>query len=115
MDPDSQVTHVVLKNGTKLPADLVVVGVGARANTSLFTGQLDFEAGGIAVNGQMQSSNPDVYAIGDVAAFPLKIKGGVLQRQEHVTNCRLTAFHAVSAIMAPGWCLLPSSTESVNL
>lgn len=92
----------MLKSGEKLPADLVVVGVGARANKELFEGQLDMEAGGIAVNGQLRTSNPDVYAIGDVAAFPLKIAGGTLQRQEHVTNCRLTAFHAVSSIMAPG-------------
>lgn len=92
----------MLKNGDKLPADLVVIGVGARANKELFEGQLDMEAGGIAVDGKLKTSNSDVYAIGDVAAFPLIIAGGALQRQEHVTNCRLTAFHAVTSIMAPG-------------
>ncbi len=35
----------------------------------------------------LQTSNPDVYAIGDVAAFPLKLTG-VTTRQEHVTCCR---------------------------
>lgn len=34
-----------------------------------------------------QTSNPDVYAAGDVVAFPLKLTGAVT-RQEHVTNCR---------------------------
>lgn len=93
---------MVLKNGVKVPGSLVVVGTGARANKELFDGQLDMEAGGIKTNGHLQSSNPDVYAIGDVAAFPLKKYGGYYQRQEHVMNCRLSAFHAVSALMAPG-------------
>jgi len=98
---NGKVTHVVLKNGVKVPGSLVVVGTGARANKELFDGQLDMEAGGIKTNGQLQSSSPNVYAIGDVAAFPLKKYGGYYQRQEHVQNCRLSAFHAVSAIMAP--------------
>lgn len=36
----------------------------------------------------LQTSNPDVYAIGDVAAFPLQLTGGTIVRQEHVTCCR---------------------------
>jgi thioredoxin reductase len=32
------------------------------------------------VDGQLRTSNPDVYAIGDVAAFPLK-KYGITTRQ----------------------------------
>ncbi len=35
----------------------------------------------------LQTSDPDVYAVGDVAAFPLKLTGAVT-RQEHVTNSR---------------------------
>ena len=95
-------THVVLNSGEKIPGRLVVVGTGARSNKELFADQLDIDAGGIKTNGLLQSSNPDVYAIGDVAAFPLKKYGGHYQRQEHVTNCRLSAIHAVSVIMAPG-------------
>lgn len=36
------------------------------------------------VNGQLQSSDPDVYVIGDVAAFPQPRFGGAVTRQEHV-------------------------------
>ena len=113
------VVAAVLKDGRKLPADIVVVGTGARANKELFTDQLEMDAGGIKVNSKLQTSDPDVYAIGiiaiivllvcsrqfmtigDVAAFPLLRYGGVIQRQEHVTNCRLSAFHAVDAIIDP--------------
>ncbi|VAI59916.1 unnamed protein product [Triticum turgidum subsp. durum] len=52
---------------------MVVVGIGIRANTSLFEGQLLMEKGGIKVNGQMQTSDSSVYAVGDVAAFPIKL------------------------------------------
>ncbi len=40
------------------------------------------------VNSQLQTSNPDVYAVGDIAAFPLTMYGGKVNRQEHVVNAR---------------------------
>ena len=112
-----KVTAAVLKDGRKLPADIIVVGTGARPNAELFKDQLEMAAGGVSVNSKLQTNHPDVYAIGltlfssdivaseqstgDVAAFPLLMYGGVVNRQEHVTNCRLSAFHAVDAIMKP--------------
>ena len=57
--------------------------------------------GGIKVNSQLQSSNADVYAAGDVATFPLKLTGD-MARQEHVTCARLTAAHAMAEAMTPG-------------
>lgn len=61
--------------------------------------QLELAAGGIKVNSQLQTSNPDVYAVGDVAAFPLQATGGGHARQEHIVNARMTAKHAVNAIL----------------
>lgn len=55
----------------------------------------------LQTNGFMQTSNPDVYAVGDVAAFPLK-KYGITTRQEHVANARSSASHAVTHILSPG-------------
>lgn len=46
------------------------------------------DRGGLVVDGSLRTSDPDVYAIGDVAAFPLLRAGGGLVRQEHVTHCR---------------------------
>ena len=45
-------THVVLKDGTKLEADLVIAGVGARPALELYEGQIDTlsdKPGGIKV------------------------------------------------------------------
>lgn len=79
---------------------MVVIGIGIRPNTSLFEGQLTMEKGGIKVNGKMQSSNSSVYAIGDVAAFPVKTVGET-RRLEHVDSARKAARHVVSSIMEP--------------
>lgn len=50
------------------------------------------------MNGKLQTSNPDIYAIGDVAAFPLHNYGlNKMFRQEHVANCRQSAKHAGAA------------------
>ncbi|GJX01919.1 monodehydroascorbate reductase 4, peroxisomal [Tanacetum coccineum] len=95
-----QVTGAFLKDGRYLPVDMVVVGIGARPNTSLFEDQLTFENGGIQVNSRFQSSNTSVYAVGDVASFPVKLFGDS-RRLEHVDLARKSAKHAVSAIMEP--------------
>ncbi|KMS98835.1 hypothetical protein BVRB_3g068160 [Beta vulgaris subsp. vulgaris] len=99
-DSNGKITAVNLKDGTRVPADMVVVGIGIRPNTSLFEGQLSIEKGGIKVNGKMQTSNDSVYAVGDVAAFPVKLFGDI-RRLEHVDSARMTARHAVTAIMEP--------------
>jgi monodehydroascorbate reductase (NADH) len=86
-----KVTKTVLDNGDELDSSLVVVGVGARPNTQLLKGQLDVEdqkPGGIPVNGRLQTSDPDVYAIGDIALFPQPRFGGGKARQEHVQHAR---------------------------
>ncbi|XP_020572585.1 monodehydroascorbate reductase 4, peroxisomal, partial [Phalaenopsis equestris] len=100
-DSDGKVTAVVLRDGTRVPTNMVVVGIGIRPNTSLFEGQLAIEKGGIKVNGRMQTSNSSVYAVGDVAAFPVKLFGGEYRRLEHVDSARKSARHAVSAITTP--------------
>ncbi|GMN42525.1 hypothetical protein TIFTF001_011734 [Ficus carica] len=100
IDSDGKVAAVILKDGSRLPSDMVVVGIGIRPNTSLFEGQLTLEKGGIKVNGKMQSSNSSVYAVGDVAAFPVKLFGEI-RRLEHVDSARKSARHAVAAIMEP--------------
>merc|ERR1740123_670276 len=53
--------------------------------------------GAFAVNEYMQTSDPDIYAIGDVCAFPSQ--GGDLVRCEHVDHARKSAAQAVKAAM----------------
>lgn len=99
-DSNGKVTAVNLRDGSKLSTDMVVVGIGIRPNTGLFEGQLTLEKGGIKVNGRLQSSNSSIYAIGDVATFPVKLFGET-RRLEHVDSARKSARHVVAAIMEP--------------
>ena len=63
------VNGVRLADGQRVPADLVVVGVGAAPRIKLATrGGLETIEGGIAVDEYLRSSVPNIYAAGDVAA-----------------------------------------------
>eukprot|EP00179_Madagascaria_erythrocladioides_P002668 CAMPEP_0198314158 /NCGR_PEP_ID=MMETSP1450-20131203/4916_1 /TAXON_ID=753684 ORGANISM="Madagascaria erythrocladiodes, Strain CCMP3234" /NCGR_SAMPLE_ID=MMETSP1450 /ASSEMBLY_ACC=CAM_ASM_001115 /LENGTH=433 /DNA_ID=CAMNT_0044017197 /DNA_START=88 /DNA_END=1389 /DNA_ORIENTATION=+ len=82
----------------EIAGDLVIVGVGARPNVALVKDQLEMAMGGIKVNSKLESSVPGVYAIGDIATFPLKMYGDRLTRMEHVAHARSSANHVVGAL-----------------
>ncbi len=58
---------VRLDNGTVLAADLIISATGVRANVEFLQGSGIKTDQGILIDRQMQTSNPDVYAAGDVA------------------------------------------------
>jgi NADPH-dependent 2,4-dienoyl-CoA reductase/sulfur reductase-like enzyme/rhodanese-related sulfurtransferase len=64
---NGKLVGVKLENGTELPCQLAVVAVGVRPNIELarLAGLETGSRGGIRVNEQMQTSDPDVYAVGD--------------------------------------------------
>lgn len=63
-------TEVALDDGTKLAADLVVMGVGVRPNTALAEAAGLKVNKGVVVDAQLKTSAPDVWAAGDIARFP---------------------------------------------
>ncbi|MBC7443467.1 MAG: FAD-dependent oxidoreductase [Ramlibacter sp.] len=62
------VTGVVLAGGEVVPADVVVVGIGAVPNTELAVSAGLAVDNGIVVDSSFRSIDPDVYAVGDVAS-----------------------------------------------
>jgi 3-phenylpropionate/trans-cinnamate dioxygenase ferredoxin reductase subunit len=63
------VEEIRLSDGHGVPADLVVIGVGAVARVQLaMRGGLEMTEGGIAVDEYLRTSVPNIYAAGDVAA-----------------------------------------------
>ncbi len=66
---DGHVSAVELKDGTSIPADLVVLGIGAQANVELAkqTGLRIGLTGGVAVDRTMETSDPAIFACGDCA------------------------------------------------
>lgn len=81
-----KVTGLRLAGGEVLPADLVLVGVGGIADTALVQSLgLETVAGGIKVDAHGLTSRPDIYALGDVAAFQ-NVCSSVPMRLESVQN-----------------------------
>lgn len=84
IDGGGRAESVVLANGDVLPADLVVAGVGAVLNTGLAQDAgLEVERG-VAVDEYFRTSDPHIYAIGDIASFPDPVGGQV--HLEHWDN-----------------------------
>jgi 3-phenylpropionate/trans-cinnamate dioxygenase ferredoxin reductase subunit len=84
---DGHVSGVRLSDGTELPADLVLVGVGIGPRAELAE-QAGIEvSNGIDVDEHMRTSDPDVFAAGDVAnAWHPRL--GRRVRVEHWENAR---------------------------
>jgi NADPH-dependent 2,4-dienoyl-CoA reductase/sulfur reductase-like enzyme len=86
---DGRVTGVALDDGTVLPADLVVVGVGVKPCTEWLDGSgvtLHERDGGIICNSDLSTGVDGVWAAGDVAHFPNPLFGDLVMRLEHWTN-----------------------------
>ena len=64
---NEKVEYVELDNGEKLPADLVILSIGAKPNLELAqkTGIIIEEKGGILVDEYLKTSISDIFAIGD--------------------------------------------------
>ena len=63
---------VKLNDGTELPCDLAVLAIGVMPNSKLArdAGLSVSQTGGIVVDEYMQTSDPDIYAIGDCVEIP---------------------------------------------
>lgn len=81
----NKASEVVLNDGTRYPADLVVVGIGVVPNCELAQTCNLHVANGIAVDQHMRTADPDIYAIGDCSVHPNRFAGGLV-RIESVQN-----------------------------
>ena len=68
---------VNLKTGNSLEADVVILSIGVKPDTKLAVsaGITIGDARGIKVNEYLQTSNPDIYAVGDAIEFANPITG----------------------------------------
>jgi len=93
-----RVRAVGLADGSEIPADLVVVGVGITPDTSLAEHSGLRVENGIVVDKTMRTSDPSIYAIGDCVLRPLVHYGDRLERLESVHNAIEGAKIAAAAI-----------------
>ncbi|XP_075642888.1 monodehydroascorbate reductase, chloroplastic/mitochondrial [Castanea sativa] len=94
------IAAVKLEDGSAIEADTVIIGIGAKPAVGPFEMLgLNTNVGGIQVDGQFRTSAPGIFAIGDVAAFPLKMYDRVA-RVEHVDHARRSAQHCIKALLS---------------
>lgn len=69
--------NVILKSGLVLQVDMVLLSIGVRPDVKLAreAGLEIGESGGIKVNEFLQTSHPDIYAVGDAIEFPNPLSG----------------------------------------
>jgi 3-phenylpropionate/trans-cinnamate dioxygenase ferredoxin reductase component len=80
-----RVGEVVTSSGAAVPADVVVVGIGAAPNTGL-AADAGLEVGnGVVTDAALRTSGPDIYAAGDVASSYHPLLGRRV-RVEHWAN-----------------------------
>jgi 3-phenylpropionate/trans-cinnamate dioxygenase ferredoxin reductase subunit len=80
-----QPEKVVLKSGEEIECDFVCIGIGIHPNVELARDaglEIDSDTRGIKVNDHMQTSDPDIYAVGDVISYPDPMVGQY-RRVEH--------------------------------
>jgi 3-phenylpropionate/trans-cinnamate dioxygenase ferredoxin reductase subunit len=79
-----RVTKVVTKSGLELDCDFVVVGIGVTPDVSLAkaAGLRIGEQGGVACNAALETSEPNVFAAGDICEYDSPVHGKPM-RIEH--------------------------------
>ncbi|WP_296744680.1 FAD-dependent oxidoreductase [Mesorhizobium sp.] len=85
---DGDKVGITLADGNEIVSDLAVIGIGAIPVTALAA-----EAGlaidnGIAVDGTLRTTDPDIFAAGDCCSFPLAVYGGRRVRLEAWRNAQ---------------------------
>jgi len=95
---ESRVAGVALSDGSRIDADVVVVGIGVTPNTEWLEGSGLTLDNGIVCNGSGEAA-PQVYAAGDVARVANRWHGDS-PRIEHWTNAVEQAVHAAENALA---------------
>ncbi|THV37014.1 NAD(P)/FAD-dependent oxidoreductase [Glycomyces buryatensis] len=100
---DGKATGVETEDGKRVEADIVLIAVGATPNTGLAVeAGINLRAkdlgGGIAVDGTLRTSGPDIWAAGDIASIPSSRYGRPI-RVEHWQTALDTGPHAAKAML----------------
>lgn len=95
---EGKVSAVVTSAGERIPADLVIVGIGAEPNVELASRAGIACENGILVDGNLRTSHAGIYAIGDCAAFD-HWQAKRRLRLESVQNATDQARHVAGAIL----------------
>jgi 3-phenylpropionate/trans-cinnamate dioxygenase ferredoxin reductase subunit len=109
LDGTDQVDNVVLKDGTVVPADMVVIGIGLLPNQELAAASGLAVDNGIIVDAYAHTSDPDIVAAGDCAHHHNEFLGRSLRlesvpgAQEQARTAALSLCGAAQAHASVPW------------
>jgi 3-phenylpropionate/trans-cinnamate dioxygenase ferredoxin reductase subunit len=93
-----EATGVMLSDGTRIDADMIIVGIGAAPRTELAAESGLKIDNGIVVDEHLRSSDPDIFAAGDIAhAYNPRLGRHI--RVEHWANARRQGVIAAKAML----------------
>jgi len=100
---DGAASGLRTRDGATIAADAVLVAVGAKPNTELAEqAGLSMGDGGVLVDASLRTSDPDIYAVGDIAAAEHPLFGTRI-RTEHWANALKQPAVAVAGMLGtPG-------------
>jgi 3-phenylpropionate/trans-cinnamate dioxygenase ferredoxin reductase subunit len=98
LEGEGRVTGVRLGGGEVIPADAVIVGIGIVPAVGPLLAAGAAGANGVDIDELCRTSLPDVYAIGDCAAFAADYADGMVMRVESVQNANDQATCVAKAI-----------------
>ena len=98
IEGEGRVTGVKLADGEVIPAEAVIVGIGIVPAIGPLIAAGAAGANGVDIDEFCRTSLPDVYAVGDCAAFACDYAGGTVMRVESVQNANDQATCVAKAI-----------------
>ena len=99
LEGEGRVSGVRLADGTVIPAEAVIVGIGIVPSVGPLIAAGAAGGNGVDVDEYCRTSLPDIYAIGDCAAFACAYAGGTVMRVESVQNANDQATCVAKAIL----------------
>ena len=98
-EEDGAARAVILTDGTRIPADMIIVGIGIVPETGPLIAAGAIGGTGVDVDAYCRTSLPDIYAIGDCACHANPFARGERIRLESVQNANDQAKVAVQHII----------------
>ncbi|OCB36936.1 pyridine nucleotide-disulfide oxidoreductase [Mycobacterium malmoense] len=96
-------TGLKMRDGSAVAADAVLVAVGAKPNVELAEqAGLAMGSGGVLVDTSLRTSDPDIYAVGDIAAAEHPLFGGRIRTEHWANALKQPAVAAAGMLGSPG-------------
>lgn len=100
---DGSATGLRMRDGSTVAADAVLVAVGAKPNVELAEqAGLSLGDGGVLVDASLRTSDPDIYAVGDIAAAEHPLLGTRIRTEHWANALKQPAVAAAGMLGTPG-------------